>query len=50
MEGSVEKLSDEESEQYFHKNPREIRIRSIASEQVPPLLFQFTSFSACASL
>ncbi|CDP04610.1 unnamed protein product [Coffea canephora] len=33
VEGSVEKLSDEESEQYFHKNPREIRIRSIASEQ-----------------
>lgn len=33
MEGSVEKLSDDESEQYFHKSPQEFRIRSIASKQ-----------------
>lgn len=38
MEGSVEKVSDEESEQYFHSRPRGSQIGAIASNQVFLLL------------
>lgn len=34
MEGSVEKVSDEESEQYFHSRPRGSQLGAIVSKQV----------------
>ena len=34
MEGSVQKVSDEESEQYFHSRPRGSQIGAIVSKQV----------------
>lgn len=34
MEGSVQKISEEESEQYFHSRPRGSQIGAIASKQV----------------
>ena len=33
MEGRVEKLSNEESEQYFHSRPRPSQIGAIVSKQ-----------------
>lgn len=33
MEGSVQKVSDEESEQYFHSRPRGSQIGAIVSKQ-----------------
>lgn len=34
VEGSVQKVSDEESEQYFHSRPRGSQIGAIVSKQV----------------
>lgn len=34
MEGSVQKVSEEESEQYFHSRPRGSQLGAIASPQV----------------
>ena len=34
MEGSVQKVADEESEQYFHSRPRGSQIGAIVSKQV----------------
>lgn len=34
MEGSVQKVSDEESDQYFHSRPRGSQIGAIVSKQV----------------
>lgn len=39
MEGYVLKVSDEESEQYFHSRSREIQIAPALGEQVLALLF-----------
>jgi NAD(P)H-hydrate epimerase len=40
VEGSVQKVPDEESEQYFHSRPRGSQIGAIASKQVSFILFR----------
>ena len=37
MEGTVEKLSDEESDNYFHSRPRGSQIGAITSPQSQPI-------------
>ena len=39
VEGFVQKVSDEESEQYFHSRPRGSQIGAIVSKQVCDLTF-----------
>ena len=40
MEGTVEKLSDEESDNYFHSRPRGSQIGAITSPQSQPITRQ----------
>lgn len=49
MEGFVQKVSDEESEQYFRSRPREIQIGPAVSEQVYLLFFNSDPILLCNS-